>query len=98
MRHHRGARSGRGPGPGHTGRSRQQRVGHGRVPRLMSELLILILSGAVAGALYAIMASGLVLTYSTSGVFNFAHGAVAFVAAVVYFELHTGAHVPIVPA
>ena len=64
----------------------------------MSELLILILSGAVAGALYAIMASGLVLTYSTSGVFNFAQGAVAFVAAVVYFELHTGAHVPIVPA
>jgi ABC-type branched-subunit amino acid transport system ATPase component/branched-subunit amino acid ABC-type transport system permease component len=60
--------------------------------------LILILSGAVAGALYAIMASGLVLTYSTSGVFNFAHGAVAYVAAVVYFELNTGAHVPIVPA
>ena len=64
----------------------------------MSQLLILVLSGAVAGALYAIMASGLVLTYSTSGVFNFAHGAVAYVAAVVYFELNTGAHVPIVPA
>jgi ABC-type branched-subunit amino acid transport system ATPase component/branched-subunit amino acid ABC-type transport system permease component len=64
----------------------------------VSEFFILVLSGAVAGALYAIMASGLVLTYSTSGVFNFAFGAIAFVAAVVYFELHTGAHVPIVPA
>src|SRR5450759_4384685 len=44
------------------------------------------------------MASGVVLTYQTSGIFNFAHGAVAFATAFFYYQLHTGQHVPIVPA
>src|SRR5579862_4509270 len=44
------------------------------------------------------MASGLVLTYSTSGIFNFAHGAVAFAVAYLYYQLHAGLGVPIVPA
>ena len=49
------------------------------------------------GAIYSIMASGLVLTYSTSGIFNFAHGAVAFATAYLYYQLNTGLGVPIVP-
>ena len=36
------------------------------------------------------MASGLVLTYTTSGIFNFAHGAVAFATAYLYYQLNTG--------
>src|SRR5271169_370080 len=44
------------------------------------------------------MASGLVLTYETSGIFNFAHGAVAFVTAYFYYQLHTGQGIPVVPA
>ena len=44
------------------------------------------------------MASGLVLTYQTSGIFNFAHGAVAFTTAFFYYQLHTGQGIPIVPA
>ena len=44
------------------------------------------------------MASGLVLTYTTSGIFNFAHGAVAFATAYLYYQLNTGLDVPIVPA
>jgi ABC-type branched-subunit amino acid transport system ATPase component/branched-subunit amino acid ABC-type transport system permease component len=52
----------------------------------------------VAGSLYAIVASGLVLTYSTSGVFNFAQGAVGFVSALCFYELNTGLHWPVVPA
>ena len=44
------------------------------------------------------MASGLVLTYITSGIFNFAHGAVAFATAYLYYQLNTGLDVPIVPA
>src|SRR5579885_3559898 len=44
------------------------------------------------------MASVIVLTYQTSGIFNFAHGAVAFTTAFVYFQLHSGQHWPIVPA
>ncbi|HTN99085.1 MAG TPA: ABC transporter permease, partial [Microthrixaceae bacterium] len=54
----------------------------------MTELLSLVLAGAVSGGLYAIMASGLVLTYQASGIFNLGHGAVAFVTALVYFQLH----------
>src|SRR5690242_17524059 len=33
------------------------------------------------------MASGIVLTYQTSGIFNFAHGAVAFSTAFFFYEL-----------
>ena len=64
----------------------------------MTKLLNLVLSGAVTGAIYSIMASGLVLTYSTSGIFNFAHSAIAFSAAYLYYQLNTGEGLPIVPS
>jgi ABC-type branched-subunit amino acid transport system ATPase component/branched-subunit amino acid ABC-type transport system permease component len=69
----------------------------------VEKLLNLVISGAVSGAIYSVMASGLVLTYQTSGIFNFAHGAVAFVTAYLYFQLHAstadgGLGWPIVPA
>jgi ABC-type branched-subunit amino acid transport system ATPase component/branched-subunit amino acid ABC-type transport system permease component len=54
----------------------------------VEKLLNLVISGAVAGAIYSVMAAGLVLTYQSSGIFNFAHGAVAFVTAYVFFQLH----------
>ncbi|MDQ6527376.1 ATP-binding cassette domain-containing protein [Nocardioides sp. LHD-245] len=56
----------------------------------MSELLNLTLSGLVTGSIYSIMAAGLILTYTTSGIFNLAHGAIAFATAYVYFQLDTG--------
>jgi branched-subunit amino acid ABC-type transport system permease component len=43
--------------------------------------------GLVLGAVYAIAASGLVLTYTTSGIFNFAHGAQAMLSAFLYWQL-----------
>lgn len=43
--------------------------------------------GVAVGSVYAISAAGLVLTYTTTGVFNFAHGAVGMVAAYLYFQL-----------
>lgn len=43
--------------------------------------------GLVLGGVYAIAASGLVLTYNTSGIFNFAHGAEAMLGAFVYWEV-----------
>src|SRR3954454_11174392 len=64
----------------------------------MNEFANLVFSGMVTGAIYSIMASGLVLTYTTSGIFNFAHGAVAFATAYLYYQLHTALGVPIVPA
>lgn len=50
--------------------------------------------GLVLGAVYGIAASGLVLTYNTSGVFNFAHGAEAMLGAYFYWQLRYGWHWP----
>src|SRR5579862_5106761 len=61
----------------------------------MTKFLELFIPGVVSGGIYAVMAVGLVLTYETSGIFNFAHGAVAFTTAYLYYQLHTGQHLPI---
>jgi branched-chain amino acid transport system permease protein len=50
------------------------------------------------GAGYAIAATGLVVTYTTSGVFNFAQGAVGMIAAFGYWELVSAHHVPVLAA
>lgn len=63
----------------------------------MSDLLGFVLSGLVSGALYALLASGLVLSYSASGLFNFAHGATAYLCALTFYELHSGFGWPAVP-
>src|SRR4051812_37367776 len=47
----------------------------------------LILAGLVIGSIYGISALGLVLTYQSSRVLNFAHGAIAFTVAVVHHWL-----------
>jgi ABC-type branched-subunit amino acid transport system ATPase component/branched-subunit amino acid ABC-type transport system permease component len=64
----------------------------------VEKFLQLTLTGLVTGAIYSIMGSGLALTYTTSGIFNFAHGAIAFAAAYLYYQLHVGLGMPIVPA
>lgn len=53
----------------------------------MTDFLAFTIVGIVTGAIYAIAASGLVVTYTTSGIFNFAHGAVGMVMAFLYWEL-----------
>ncbi len=50
--------------------------------------------GLVLGGVYGIAASGLVLTYNTSGIFNFAHGAEAMLGAFMYWEVRFGWHWP----
>ncbi|KAB2341538.1 branched-chain amino acid ABC transporter permease [Actinomadura rudentiformis] len=52
----------------------------------MTTFLTYTALGLVLGAVYAIAASGLVLTYTTSGIFNFAHGAQAMVGAFTYYQ------------
>jgi branched-chain amino acid transport system permease protein len=47
-----------------------------------------IVSGVFAGSLYGLAAMGVVLTYKTVGVFNFAYGAMAMFSAFTYWELH----------
>ena len=53
----------------------------------MQQFLQYTILGLVLGAVYAIAASGLVLTYTTSGIFNFAQGAIAMMAAFGYWQL-----------
>jgi ABC-type branched-subunit amino acid transport system ATPase component/branched-subunit amino acid ABC-type transport system permease component len=47
-----------------------------------------IIAGLVSGSIYALAGTGLVLTYRTSGVLNFAHGALAAVAAYMFYALY----------
>src|SRR3954447_10265072 len=46
--------------------------------------------GVVAGCVYALIATGLVVTYNTTGIFNFAHGAIAMVGAYSFWQLWQG--------
>ena len=52
----------------------------------MDTFLQYTILGLVTGGVYGIAASGLVVTYTTSGIFNFAHGAVAMLAGFTYWQ------------
>jgi branched-chain amino acid transport system permease protein len=58
----------------------------------MSEFISLFVAGIVTGSIYAVSASGLVLTYNTTGFFNFAHGAVGMLLAYLFWQLWQGWH------
>jgi ABC-type branched-subunit amino acid transport system ATPase component/branched-subunit amino acid ABC-type transport system permease component len=60
----------------------------------MTELITFVVAGLTAGAVYALAAIGLVLTYRTSGVLNFAHGAVAAASAYAFYALNVEHGVP----
>ncbi len=53
-----------------------------------------LVTGTVSGGIYALIAAGLVLTYSTTGIFNLGYAGIAFSSAFVFFELNTGLHWP----
>lgn len=53
----------------------------------MTTFLALTVLGVVVGCIYALTATGLVVTYTTSGIFNFAHGAIGMLAAFSYWQL-----------
>src|SRR5947209_10228662 len=59
-----------------------------------SLFLTYTVAGVITGCLYALTASGLVVTYTTSGIFNFAHGAIGMFMAFVYWELRVNRHWP----
>jgi branched-subunit amino acid ABC-type transport system permease component len=52
----------------------------------MREWLPFIVAGITNGSIYGLAAVGLVLTYKTSGIFNFAHGSQAALGAYLMFE------------
>ena len=57
----------------------------------MNDILTVVVLGLATASIYAVAASGLVVTYTTSGIFNFAHGAVAMFTAFVYWQLSSPA-------
>ncbi len=60
----------------------------------MDDYFPFIVVGLTTGSVFAVAAMGLTVTYTTSGVFNFAHGAVAMVATYVYYSLHVDLGLP----
>ena len=55
----------------------------------MTDLLNVLVLALVSASIYAVAASGLVLTYTTSGIFNFAHGTIAMFSAFVFWQLRS---------
>jgi branched-chain amino acid transport system permease protein len=53
----------------------------------MDQFVTLTILGLATAAIFALAASGLVLTYTTTGIFNFAHGAVGMLGAYAYWQI-----------
>src|SRR3954449_9158540 len=53
----------------------------------MSDFFAYTVAGIIYGAGFALIASGFVLTYTTSRIFNMAHGAMAMASAFIYYDL-----------
>ena len=62
----------------------------------MAALLTTLFLGVVVGSIYSLSAFGLVLTYRTSGVFNFAHGALGMFFAFVFYQLVQGGRIALI--
>ena len=56
----------------------------------MGDFVLFTIFGLVLAAIYAVAASGLVVTYTTTGIFNFAHGAIGMIGAYCYWQLSAG--------
>lgn len=53
----------------------------------MSDLMPFVVAGVVTGTIFGLAATGLVLTYKTSRLFNFGHGAIGAAGAYLFYEL-----------
>jgi ABC-type branched-subunit amino acid transport system ATPase component/branched-subunit amino acid ABC-type transport system permease component len=60
----------------------------------MHNLLPYVIAGLVSGAVYGLAGTGLVLTYKTSGIFNFAYGSVAAMGVFVFYWLNVQKGLP----
>lgn len=60
----------------------------------MKDFLPFIITGLTSGSVYGLAATGLVLTYKTSGIFNFAHGTIAALTAFAFYDLRERNDIP----
>jgi len=56
---------------------------------VLQDFLPFVIIGIATGSVYGLAGTGLVLTYKTSGIFNFAYGANAALTVFVFYYLHT---------
>jgi ABC-type branched-subunit amino acid transport system ATPase component/branched-subunit amino acid ABC-type transport system permease component len=56
------------------------------------DLLPFVIAGVASGAIYGLTGAGLVLTYKTSGIFNFGQGAIGTFTAYVFYWLNVTMH------
>ena len=63
-------------------------------PYSLTNIATFLVVGLSLGGIYAISALGLVVTYATTGIFNFAQGAIGCFFAFVYWELRVNRHWP----
>ena len=59
-----------------------------------ARILGFLITGVALGSIYGVAAQGLVVTYATSGVFNFAQGAIGMFLAFVYWEFRVDIGLP----
>ncbi|HUZ43464.1 MAG TPA: ABC transporter permease [Acidimicrobiales bacterium] len=59
----------------------------------MSGLWPFLVIGLFSGSIYALASMGIVLTYKTSGVFNFAYGGIAMFCGFTFWQLRDGWHI-----
>ena len=64
------------------------------LPVTASGILGFLIAGVALGSIYGVAAQGLVVTYATSGVFNFAQGAIGMFLAFVYWEFRVDLGLP----
>ncbi len=64
----------------------------------MQDFIRYVILGIPVGCVFALVAVSLVLTFKTSGVFNLAFAAQAYLAAAVYYDVHVRHEWPIIPA
>jgi branched-chain amino acid transport system permease protein len=62
---------------------------------MIESLLQAIVSGVLTGAIYGLVAMGIVIIFRSSGVFNFAHGALILVGAFLFWTLISLAGLPL---
>jgi ABC-type branched-subunit amino acid transport system ATPase component/branched-subunit amino acid ABC-type transport system permease component len=60
----------------------------------MNTFLLYFVTGLVTGAVYGLAATGLVLTYKTTGIFNFAYGSIAAMGVFVFYWLNVQEKLP----
>jgi branched-chain amino acid transport system permease protein len=70
----------------------------GVAPYSWQNIATFLVVGISLGGIYAITAGGLVVTYATTGIFNFAHGAIGCFLAFCYWELRVNRHWAALPA